>query len=284
MNATVAPSRDAGISAAEFDVVRALVRRRAAIELDDGKEYLVASRLLPLLRRHGDVTMSELIGRLPRDAALADEVVDAMTTNETSFFRDLHPFDALREQIVPELLARPGRGSRLSIWCAASSSGQEPYSLAIMLAEHFPQLVAVNGVRILATDLSPTMVERTAAGRFSRIEVNRGLPAPLLMRWFEQDGSAFRADETLRRMIEVRTLNLAEPWAGIGPFDLVMCRNVLIYFSGDTKRGVLSRIRRSLSPGGVLMLGGTESTMGVDDTWDRREYGRTVAYADAPRS
>jgi chemotaxis protein methyltransferase CheR len=271
-----------GITADEFEQVRELVRRRAAIELDDGKEYLVTSRLLPLLRRHGNVTMSELIGRLGHDAVVATEIVDAMTTNETSFFRDLHPFDALRDRIIPDLLARPGRAGRLTIWCAACSSGQEPYSLAIMLAEHFPQLVALNGVRILATDLSPTMVERTGAGRFSRIEVNRGLPAPALMRWFEQDGATFRANDTLRRMIEVRTLNLAEPWAGIGPFDLVLCRNVLIYFSTDTKRTVLTRIRRSLAPGGLLLLGGTESTMGVDDTWDRREYGRTIAYADGP--
>jgi chemotaxis protein methyltransferase CheR len=271
-----------GITAAEFDQVRELVRRGAAIELDDGKEYLVTSRLLPLLHRHGNISMSELIGRLPADRQLAAEVVDAMTTNETSFFRDLHPFDALRERVIPDLLARPGRSDRLNIWCAACSSGQEPYSLAILLAEHFPQLVALNGVRILATDLSPTMVERTGAGRFSRIEVNRGLPAPALMRWFEQDGATFRANDTLRRMIEVRTLNLAEPWAGLGPFDLVLCRNVLIYFSTDTKRTVLTRIRRSLAPGGLLLLGGTESTMGVDDTWDRREYGRTIAYADGP--
>jgi chemotaxis protein methyltransferase CheR len=141
--------------------------------------------------------------------------------------------------------------------------------------------VAVNGVRIVATDLSPTMVERTRAARFSRIEVNRGLPAPTLMRWFEADGATFRANDTLRRMVDARSLNLADPWL-IGPFDLVMCRNVLIYFSMDTKRDVLSRIRRTLTPGGLLLLGGTESTMGVDDTWHRRDFGRTTAYADAP--
>jgi chemotaxis protein methyltransferase CheR len=264
----------------DFGFLRDLVRRASAIELEDGKEYLVTTRLSPLVRAHALGTIAELVAQLRRDptSPLRGEVIDAMTTNETSFFRDVHPFTALEHAIIPTLLEGKSPLDPFRVWCGASSSGQEPHSLAMLVAEKFPELFP-SRFSIVATDLSPSMVARCAAGRYSQFEVNRGLPARSLVRHFEQDGTEWVLRPAIRDLIETRVLNLTESWIGIGRCDLVMLRNVLIYFSLDTKREILRRIRRDvLVPGGILMLGSSETTLNIDDEYLRREHERTVFY------
>lgn len=278
MPAPAAASTD--LAPEDFAFLRDLVRRDSAIELEDGKEYLVTTRLSPMVRTHGLSSIGDLVGVLRREpfSPLRGEVIDAMTTNETSFFRDVHPFTALEHAIIPTLLEGSGPLDPFRVWCGASSSGQEPHSLAMLVSEKFPQLIPTR-FRIVATDLSPSMVARCTAGRYSQFEVNRGLPARSLVRHFEQDGTEWVLRPQIRDLIETRTLNLTESWVGIGRCDLVMLRNVLIYFSLDTKREILRRIRRDvLKPGGILMLGSSETTLNIDDEYVRREHERTVFY------
>lgn len=272
--------RELAVSAADFQFLQGFLRSRAAIELDDGKEYLVQSRLLPLVRERRAASIADVIAqvRSGTDEHLRLAVLDLMTTNETSFFRDVHPFEALRSHIIPELLARPGSQDHITVWCAAASSGQEPYSVAMLLSEHFPSVVAAGRARILATDLSPTMVERARVGRYSQLEVNRGLPASLLVRYLRQEGTQWCVRDDIRSMVEYREMNLATPWVGIPHVDLVLMRNVLIYFSRDAKRDVLRRLREVISPGGRLLMGSSETTLGIDDAYERCDNGRTITY------
>ncbi|MHB1139545.1 MAG: CheR family methyltransferase [Microthrixaceae bacterium] len=277
----VPPTTGSGSSlgATDLDFVRELVLARSAIVLDAGKGYLVESRLAPIVREEGLSSIGELVDQLRRRprSPLEARAVDAMTTNETSFFRDVHPFEAL-PAIIADLPG--GATGPLTIWCAACSSGQEPYSIAMKIHEQLPHLAS--RVRILGTDLSPTMVERCRAGRFSQLEVNRGLPARLLVRYFDQDGTDWVAKPQLRSMIDARVGNLAEPLLGTPRCHLVMIRNVLIYFSVQTKTEILGRIRKDvLVPGGLLMLGSSETTHNIDNAYERVEYGRATCYRPA---
>jgi chemotaxis protein methyltransferase CheR len=268
------------LSDAEFEHIRSFVRDRSAIVLDDTKQYLVQTRLVDVLRAADLPSFAALVDELRRrpHGTLAGEVVEAMTTNETSFFRDAHPFDAVTEHLVPALLERRASAS-LTVWCAACSSGQEPYSLAIALTERHPDLVRTGRVRIIATDVSPTMVERCRQGRFSTLEVNRGLPARHLVRHFEQHGRDWVASPDLRRLVDVRELNLTGAWTGVPRCEMVWLRNVLIYFSAQTKAQILGRLRREvLVPGGHLFLGASETTLHVDNEYVRREIGRSICY------
>lgn len=270
------------MTAAQFDTLRQILRRESAIALDVGKEYLVESRLAPVARREGFESVGHLVDRLAAGAPLAlkTTVIDAMTTNETSFFRDVHPWHALRDTILPQLIEARKATRRLTIWCAACSSGQEPYTLAMVLAESFPEVVQSWDVRIVSTDLSATMVERCRAGRFSQLEVNRGLPAASLSRWFHRDGLQWRVDERLRSLLDVRLGNLAAPasMAGLARLDLVLMRNVLIYFDAATKRAIIDDTRRRLQSDGVLMLGSSEVSLGPDQGFDRLQTGKTVYF------
>jgi len=267
------------ITQADFAFVRKFVHDRAAIVLEDGKEYLVESRLSALARREGIASVDEVVRRLRGSPGgpLPRMVVEAMTTNESSFFRDVNPFTALKETVIPELLRLRAAEKTLQIWSCASSSGQEPYSLAMLLHENFPELFSWN-VRILATDISSEMVARTKNGKFSQLEVNRGLPAPLLVKYFEKHGLEWQAREPLRRMLDTRELNLAGNWAGIPRVDLVMLRNVLIYFDMETKRGILGKVRQLLRPGGCMFLGTAESTMNLDDKYTLQRANGAVYY------
>jgi chemotaxis protein methyltransferase CheR len=263
----------------DFGYVRTLVRQRSAIVLEEGKEYLVESRLSAVAREEGFGSVERLIAELRAHPGngLQRRVIEAMTTNETTFFRDIHPFDALRQTLLPELIQGRATQRELSIWCAASSSGQEPYSIAMLIREHFPVLAGWK-VRILGTDLSGEMVERARQGRYSQLEVNRGLPAPLLVKYFRRQGLEWQLSDEIRGMVEYRELNLNEPWPTLPPADLVFLRNVLIYFDVDTKRTILGRVRRVLRPDGYLFLGGAETTMNLDDAYQRVPIGRAVCY------
>ncbi len=266
------------ITAQEFSFVRELVLTRSAIVLDPGKEYLVESRLLPIARRRGDTDVAGLIKTAQRspEAALKSEIVDALTTNETSWFRDRHPFDALGNHILPELVKTRALQRRLSIWSAACSSGQEPYSIAMTLADKAPVLAGWQ-TSILATDLSPTMIERARGGLFSQLEMNRGLPASHLVRHFARDKAGWRVAKQLRDLVTFQLHNLNDP-APPGPFDIVFLRNVLIYFAPQTKREILARVRRVLRPDGFLILGAAETTLNLDTEFDRAAMGPAPIY------
>jgi chemotaxis protein methyltransferase CheR len=266
------------LPATSFDWVRQLVHRESAIVLAPGKEYLVEARLLPIARQMGLPDVSRLLDsvRTRPSPESTRTIVEALTTNETSWFRDGDPFTALTSTVLPALVAARSPHERLQIWSAACSSGQEPYSIAMLLADAMAH--AAGRVSITATDLSRAMVARTRAGRFSQLEVNRGLPAPMLVRHFTRAGTEWEVDPTLRRMVTASECNLAAPFPRMGPFDVVYLRNVLIYFDLPTKQSILRRVRALLRPDGWLFLGAAETTLGVDDSWGRVVLGRCSAY------
>jgi chemotaxis protein methyltransferase CheR len=264
---------------AEFSFISDMVRTRSAIVLEPGKEYLVEARLAPLVRELGLESIGALVERLRQPAAgpLAERVTEAMTTNETSFFRDVAPFQALRTSVLPSVIeAREARRS-LRIWCAASSSGQEPYSIAMTIHDAFPQLQSWN-VQIVATDLSPAMVERGRSGLYKALEVNRGLPAPMLIKYFTKVGVDYQLNPEIRSMVEFSELNLIGAWPALPSFDIVFLRNVLIYFDVDTKRTIFGRVKRLLAPDGFLFLGAAETTMNIDDGFERLPIERAGCY------
>jgi chemotaxis protein methyltransferase CheR len=263
------------VSFADFDFVRKLVYEHSAIALDDSKTYLIESRLAPLARREGLPSVTELVRSLRTDGSrLRDDVIAAVATNETTFFRDVHPFDALRDTAIPDALAANG-GRRLAMWSAAASTGQEAYSMAMVVRDHFP---SVPDVTILATDLSRDVLERARTGRFPQLEVNRGLPARLLVKHFERDGTMWQVADDIRRMVTFRQLNLARPFVGVPIMDIVFLRNVLIYFDLRTKLAVLERMARVLRPGGYLFLGAAETTYGIDESFERVQAGKSIFY------
>ncbi|WP_258724188.1 CheR family methyltransferase [Cellulomonas sp. NS3] len=258
-----------------FTFVADVVRQRSAIQLDLGKEYLVESRLLPIVRERGLADVDAYVRglRARPDPAELELVVEALTTNETSWFRDASPFTALTQHVVPELLAARGAGTSLRVWSAACSTGQEAYSIAMALDEAMP------GVRlqITATDISEQVLARGRAGRYTQLEVNRGLPASMLVKHFTRSGTDWEISQRLRSMVTFQRHNLlhAPP---AGQFDVVFLRNVLIYFDLATKREVLRRARSVVRPGGYLLLGAAETTLGIDDDWERVPVGRSSVY------
>lgn len=270
------------MTASQFDYLRDLVRKESAIVLEAGKEYLVESRLATIVRREGFGSVGELVTRLgsPTASALRNEVVDAMTTNETSFFRDVHPWQTLKQDILPALFKERAAARRLSIWCAACSSGQEPYSLAMVLKDDFPEQCATWDIKIAATDISDSMVKRCTAGLFTQLEVNRGLPAASLMRHFQREKTEWRVDAGLRKMVDVRLANLVVPSSmpSMGGIDLVMIRNVLIYFDDATKAKILADIRSRMKGDGYLMLGSSEVTTGASAGFVRHQTGKTIYF------
>ena len=272
------------ITAAEFDYVRDLARSSAAIVIDSGKEYFIESRLAPLVERLGFRTLTELITSMrlnPAFGAVHARAIDALTTNETFFFRDLVPFDALRSVIIPQLIEQRAQSRTLSIWSAACSTGQEPYSLAMLLHEHFPQLANWK-VTILATDLSPTVLAQARAGSYNQFEVNRGLPAQLLLKHFQKVGDRWEINEDLKKRIEFRPMNLIEPWPALPCMDIILIRNVMIYFDVPTKQTILRKIRSCLSPQGALLLGTAETTINLDPFWRPVCHGLATVYAPNP--
>lgn len=251
----------------DYEFLRKLLRERSGLDLLSDKQYLVESRLIPLARRVGLSGIAELVAKLKAGSeALTSEVVEAMTTNETFFFRDKIPFDHLRETILPALLrARAGRRS-LRIWSAASSTGQEPYSIAMCLKE-FGAALAGWRVEILATDLSQGVLEKSRAGIFSQFEVQRGLPIQMLVKHFTQVGELWQLNADIRAMVQHRQLNLMQDFSHLGTFDVIFCRNVLIYFDPDTKAVIFDRLAKAIEPDGMLVLGAAESVVGISDAF-----------------
>lgn len=261
----------------DYEYLRKLLKERSGLDLSTDKQYLVESRLLPLARKSSLPGIPELVAKMRSGAeAMTAEVVEAMTTNETSWFRDRHPYDAFESVILPDLLSCRAKERRLTVWSAATASGQEAYSIAMVLHE---RLAADPGwdVRVLASDLSEQMVRRTRAGRYSQLEINRGLPAARLVRHFSRAGTEWQVNEPLRRLVEVRQLNLAAPFPPFPPIDVTFLRNVLIYFQVDSRRQILQRVRRVLRPGGYLVLGTAETTLDVD-AFERVPHDKATVY------
>jgi len=272
------------LTAEQFEYVSELAKKRAAIVLNPGKEYMVKSRLEPLAKERGFENIGRMIDDMSRTRVYDEThklVIEALTTNETYFFRDLHPFEALEKKIVPEAMARRAAERRLDIWSGASSTGQEAHSIAMMLMEKFPELKSWK-VRILGTDLSAQAVEKAKRGVYSQMEVNRGLPLPLLVKYFSKEGDAWEVKPEIKKWLEFRTMNLIEPWRGLPRFDVVLMRNVLIYFDIETRRQILKNVRETLHRDGALFLGAAETTFQVDDSWAAESIGRTHVYRQKP--
>jgi chemotaxis protein methyltransferase CheR len=267
------------VTGQDFDYICQLLRERSAIVLEPGKEYLVETRLTPLVKQLKLNSISDLVRELrgPASNGLQTRIIEAMVTTETSFFRDHHPFEALRKSVIPELMQRRREERRLQIWCAATATGQEPYSVAMLMREHFAELAAWK-LSILATDISAEMLERAGAGRYSQLEVNRGLPAALLMKYFKQHGVTWQLSDDIRRMVEFQEINLAKAWPVLPRMDVVLIRNVMIYFDVETKKTILKKIGSLLRPDGYLLLGGAETTFGIDDSYRRVEHLKTGFY------
>lgn len=274
------------VTTEDFDFIRRLFAERSAILLEPGKEYLVETRLAPLVRQLGVDSLTDLVTRLraPGSNGLATQVVEALLTQETSFFRDVAPFESLRKSVIPDLIGRRANERALAIWCCASSTGQEIYSLAMLLHEHFPELRTWN-VLLLATDLSREALERARAGNYHQIEVNRGLPARLLIKYFRQQGTRWQLTEEIRNLVEFRELNLSQPWPFLPRMDLILNRNVMIYFDVAMKKSILSRMARILRPDGYLLLGASETTFNIEDAFCRVEALKAGFYqlADGPK-
>ena len=268
------------LDAADFALVAKLVRERSGIALEPGKEYLVEARLTALARDEGLGSLADVLQqvRARTTAPLAQRVVEAMTTNETLWFRDVRPFDALRTDVLPALLRARAATRCLVVWSAAASTGQEAYSIAILLREHFAELAGWD-VQIVATDLSTDVLDRARAGRYTQLEVNRGLPAALLVKWFERDGVHWQVHDEVRRMVRFEQLNLAAPqWPAAPRADLVFLRNALMYFDMAARRETLARLRATIAPDGYLFLGAGEHIADVDPAWRRVDVGSSHCF------
>jgi chemotaxis protein methyltransferase CheR len=256
----------------DFEFICKLLQTHSAIALEPGKQYLVESRLTPIVRQLQLSSISQLVTQLrgPSSNGLLARVVEAMVTTETSWFRDLHPFETLKKSVIPALIQRRKDERKLNIWCAASSTGQEPYSIALLIREQFPELLAWK-VTLMATDISRDVLARAREGKYNQIEVNRGLPATMLVKYFQQQGTNWQLNPEVRGMVDFSELNLAQPWPHIPRMDLVMIRNVMIYFDVEMKKAILSRIKNLLRSDGYLVLGGAETTFNLDDSYKRVE-------------
>jgi chemotaxis protein methyltransferase CheR len=262
------------VTPVDYEFLRKLLKERSGLDLSADKQYLVESRLIPLARKVGLPGITELVQKMKSGAdALTAEVVEAMTTNETFFFRDKVPFDHLRETMLPSLLKARASRRALRIWCAASSTGQEPYSIAMCLKELGSALAGWR-VEIIGTDLSQAVLEKSRAGIFSQFEVQRGLPIQMLVKYFTQIGELWQLNPELRSMVQYRQLNLLHDFSQLGKFDVIFCRNVLIYFDQETKARIFERLSKVIEPDGFMVLGAAESVVGISDAFkpypDRR--------------
>jgi chemotaxis protein methyltransferase CheR len=251
----------------DYEYLRKFLKDSSGLDLSADKHYLIESRLLPIARKLGLPGIAELVQKLKGGSTpIANQVIEAMTTNETFFFRDKVPFDHFREAIMPEILqARAGRRS-IRIWCAAGSTGQEPYSLAMCLKEMSAALAGWR-VEILATDLSLEVIEKSKAGLYSQFEVQRGLPIQMLVKYFKQIGELWQINPDIRAMVQHRQINLLHDFSQLGVFDVIFCRNVLIYFDQDTKINIFRRLAKSTESDGFLVLGAAETVVGLTDVF-----------------
>lgn len=260
----------------DFDLYRDLLKEKSGLTLTPDKSYLLDSRLTPVARKwnYADLDAMTLALRAMPPPALIKDIVEAMTTNETSFFRDSKPFDQFRDVIIPHLL-KARTQKRVRIWCAAASTGQEPYSLAMVIKENAARLPGWN-FEIVATDIDTAVLETAKAGEYSQFEVQRGLPIQMLMKYFEQKGDRWHIKNDLKSMVQYKPFNLLSPMAVLGKFDIIFCRNVLIYFDRETKAQVLENMAGLLPEDGIMVLGGAETVLGITDAFKPLENTRGI--------
>lgn len=256
-----------------------ILYQESGLILDESKKYLIETRLEPVAAQEGFNSIDAL-GRglmLKRNPILRQKVVDAMTTNETSFFRDATPFTVMREEVLPTLLKEREKSKKIRIWCAASSTGQEPYSLAMMIDEMKPLLKGWD-VQIQASDISEDVLKQARLGRYSQHEVQRGLSTPYMLKYFTQEGLTWHLKPEIKQMVRFHRLNLLSALSAVGEVDIVFCRNILIYFDLKTKQGVIERISELITPNGVLFLGGSEALLGIKSSLTRIEAKKGCYY------
>ena len=275
--APAAAVRCALLSDENYKYLQQEIYRQSGIVLDEDKHYLIESRLMPLARNAKLANLDELCARLrsKRWPELSQEVMEALTTNETLFFRDMAPFEALRMRVLPELMGQRPPTQTLRIWSAAASSGQEAYSVAMLVHE---MKLESRPVDILGTDISENILERARQAKYVQFEVNRGLPAIYLVKYFERVGLDWRLKDGIRKMVTFRRFDLRQPVTPLGRFDIILCRNVLIYFDVETKVNILNQLWTALQPGGFLLLGGAETVLSVQDRFERIAVGTTAVY------
>jgi chemotaxis protein methyltransferase CheR len=260
-----------------FEFIREFLKNETAIVLDPTKEYLVESRLTPLSKELGFSSLDALISSFKSTPSenIKLKIIDAMTINETLFFRDIHPFEVLKNKILPEIIAKKGE-KKLEIWCAAASSGQEPYTIA-MIIKDLEMHLAGWVINIIGSDISEKMLSKAKNGIYNQLEVNRGLPLTYLAKHFQKKGSEWQISQEIRDMVQFQKINLMKPWA-IPKMDLIFMRNVLIYFSVETKKEIVQRVENTLHPSGYLFLGGAETTMGINDQFERAGIDKVPCY------
>lgn len=258
------------VSPEQFGVLRSLLRRKTGVVIDDSKQYLVVARLMPIVKKRAIPSLDTLIDRMKGrlDPTLERDVLNAMMTHETSFFRDTSPFETL-QMLIEELIPKRKVLRHLTIWSAACSTGQEPYSIAMLLNERFPDLLATWRVRILATDISEPILNQAREGLFSNLETNRGLPPELLKKYFRPLQGKWSITQDCRRMVEFRQLNLNGTWPMMPVCDIIFLRNVMLYFDVPTRASLVGKMRHSLKPDGALFLGGAETMIGIDTGYQR---------------
>lgn len=255
----------------DFTYISNLVAKSSGIVLEKGKEYLAELRLTPLAKKKGHKTWRELIQKLKQSHTPSDlhiEVIEAMLTHETTFFRDIYPFEAFKNTFLPVLIEKRAMERRLRIWCAASSTGQEPYSIAMLIREHFPQLQSWR-IELTATDLSADALARASEGLYSTLEINRGLPLNYLQKYFDRKGDHWQIKNVIRQMVQFSQMNLVQEWPSMLFQDFIFIRNVMIYFDVPTKRQILDRITKVLDTEGIVFLGGAETTLNLSTAYDR---------------
>jgi len=269
------------MNAEEFEFVSDLLKKRSGLVLGADKTYLIESRLAPVVRKQGYASLHDLIQELRRPGAekLVSIVVEAMTTNESYFFRDKTPFELFTDVVVPHMKANRPSGHKLRVWCAAASSGQEPYSLGMVWTEQRAKTQGLN-LELFGTDISTEILERAKKGEYSQFEVQRGLPVTLLVKYFKQEGERWVLKPEIRQMVRFQKFNLLDGFTSLGKWDVVFCRNVLIYFDPPTKQDILERIAKQLQPDGFLFLGSTESIFGITDAFEAVD-GKRGIYAPA---
>jgi chemotaxis protein methyltransferase CheR len=275
------------VTAAEIEVVAGLVFDLCGIVLDESKDYLIESRLSSLVRKTGSGDYAELARKIRHggDKGLRTELIDSITTNETLFFRDGSPFEALRHKALPELFdakARTAYPKRLRIWSAACSTGQEPYSIGMTLHDLLPDVHSWD-ISILATDISDSAIRQASAGRYSEMEMQRGLPQAALAKYFTREGTGWKVKDEIRALVTFRHFNLHESFQGLGPFDVIFCRNVAIYFSPEARAALFRGLANILSPDGYMFVGSSESLADLGPEFAPQHHCKSVFYQPAKR-
>ncbi len=252
----------------DFDIYKDLLKEKSGLVLTPDKLYLIESRLNPITKKWGYenlAAMTNILRAVP-PKELVNDIIEAMTTNETSFFRDNKPFDIFKDTVLPYFKNKNGANKNLRIWCAAASSGQEPYSIAMILKEESAKLPGWR-FSITATDISHEILDQAKEGTYTQFEVQRGLPITMLMKYFTQNGDKWTINDDIKKMIEFKYFNLLDPMTSMGQFDVIFCRNVLIYFDQPTKKDVMERMSRQMTDDGFFFLGGAETVLGITDAY-----------------